>query len=149
MHATVRAWYKMLSLRDITICDFTSWGSHSRLLERAIINIQALCDQTNPSVLWLKYDLNINKNGIFVIQLYFLHFFNDKNDHCTYLNSRKRLLRQSKQLHIDKGTKPQNENLAFILQLNRTEQNRTSNRNSNQPSLLPPFGSQQLVGWLL
>ena len=47
-----------------------SWGSHSRLLERAIINVQALIDCKNPSVLLL----NINKNRIFAIQLYFLYF---------------------------------------------------------------------------
>ena len=36
-------------------------GSHSRLLYRAVINVQALGDRTNPSVLWLKYEININK----------------------------------------------------------------------------------------
>ena len=42
-----------------------------RLLEGAIISIQALCDRTNPSV----YKLNINKADIFAIQFYFLYFF--------------------------------------------------------------------------
>ena len=74
MHLTVGAGYKMLSLYDIAICDFKSWGSHSCLLESAIINIQALGDRTNPSILWQKYDLNINKNSIFAFQLYFLYF---------------------------------------------------------------------------
>ena len=60
---------------------------HSHLLERAIINVQALGDRTNPSVLWLKSDLNINKNGIFAIQL-FLYFFIVKNDQGTFLKSR-------------------------------------------------------------
>ena len=32
-----------------------------RLLERAIINVQPLGDQINPSVFKLKYDLNIKK----------------------------------------------------------------------------------------
>ena len=53
------------------ICNITSWGSHSRLLKRAIINVQPLGDQTNSSVLWLKYNLNINEKGIFAIRLYF------------------------------------------------------------------------------
>ena len=60
---TVGAWYKILSLHDIAICDFTSWGSHKRLLESTIINIQVLGDRTNPSVLWLKYDFNIEKTA--------------------------------------------------------------------------------------
>ena len=44
-----------------------------------MVNVQALGDRTNPSVLWLKYALNINKNGIFVIQLYFFIFSVSKN----------------------------------------------------------------------
>ena len=63
-------------------CDVMSWGSHSRLLERAIVNVQALGDRKNPSVLWLNYKLNINKTGIFAIHFYFLYFFND--DHGTF-----------------------------------------------------------------
>ena len=57
-------------------------------VEKAIIIVQALGDRTNPSVLWLKYDLNINKNGIFAIQLYFLNLFFVKNDHGTFFNGR-------------------------------------------------------------
>ena len=55
-------------------CDVTSWGSHSRLLARAIVNVQAPGDRKGPSVLWLKYKLNINKTGIFAIHFYFLYF---------------------------------------------------------------------------
>ena len=48
-----------------------------RLLVRATINIQALGDLTNPSVLWLKYHINtcIDKNGIFGIQHNVFAFF--------------------------------------------------------------------------
>ena len=55
-------------------CDVMSWGSHSCLLERAIIKVQAPGDRTNPLVLWLKYNLNINKTDIVAIQIYFLYF---------------------------------------------------------------------------
>ena len=58
-----------------------SWGSRSRLPERAITTVQAPGDRKNPSVLWLKYDFNINKTGIFVIHFYFLYFFNVNDDH--------------------------------------------------------------------
>ena len=56
------------------------------MLERAkIINIQALGDQMNHSViLWQIYYLNINKTGIFAVQFYFLVFFIVKNDHVTF-----------------------------------------------------------------
>ena len=62
-----------------------SWGSHRRLLERAIISVQAPDDRTNPSVLWLKYNLNINKTSIFTIQFYFLYFYKVNDDHGTFL----------------------------------------------------------------
>ena len=65
-------------------CDVTSWGSHSPLLERAIVNVQAPCDRKNPSVLWLKYKLNINKTGIFAFHFNFLYFFNVNDDHSTF-----------------------------------------------------------------
>ena len=61
-----------------------SWGSHSRLLERAIITFQAPGDGKNPSVLWLKYNFNINKTGIFAIHLYFLYFLNVNDDQGTF-----------------------------------------------------------------
>ena len=81
-----------------------SLGSHSPLLERAIINVQALGDRTNPSVLWLTSDLNIKKNGIFAIQLYFLYFLIVKNDRSTFFNSRIRVELQANRLHIDMET---------------------------------------------
>ena len=40
-------------------CDVTSWRSHSRLLERAIVNIQAPGDRKNPSVLSLRLMVKI------------------------------------------------------------------------------------------
>ena len=52
----------------------TSCGSHSRLLERAIIINLAPGDKTNTSILWPKYNLDINKTIIYAIQFYFLHF---------------------------------------------------------------------------
>ena len=81
MQATVDVRHKTLSLRNVTlykICDVTSCGSHRRLLKRDIIHVQALGDRTNPSVLWLKSDVNMNKNGTFVIQLYLLYFLLSK-----------------------------------------------------------------------
>ena len=69
-----------------------SWESHRRLLERAIINVQTPGDRTNPSVLWLKYNLNINKTGMFAIQFYFLYFYNVNDDHGIFFNSRIRFL---------------------------------------------------------
>ena len=65
-------------------CDVTSWRSHSRLLERAIVNVQAPGDRKNPSVLWLKYKLNINKTGIYAIHFSFLYFFNVIDDQGTF-----------------------------------------------------------------
>ena len=87
------------------ICDVTSWGSHRCLLERAIINIQALGNRTNPSVLWLKSDVNINKNSTFAIKLYLLYFFIVKNDHGTFFNGRIRFLVRSNGLRIHTGTR--------------------------------------------
>ena len=81
-----------------------SWGSHRRLLERAIINVQAPCDWTNPSVLWLKYNLDINETGIFAIQFYFLYFYNVNDDDGIFFNSRRRFLLWSNVLRIDTGT---------------------------------------------
>ena len=46
--------YHVVTLRYKN-CDVTSWGSRSRLLARAIVNVQAPGDRKNPSVLWLKY----------------------------------------------------------------------------------------------
>ena len=51
---------------------------------QSIINVQALYDRINHSVVWLKYNLNINKLGIFAIKFYFLHFIIVKNDHVTF-----------------------------------------------------------------
>ena len=85
--------------------------------------ILAIGDRTNPSVVWLKYDLNINKNGIFAIQLNFLYFFIVKNDHGTFFDGRLRcLLRLNRFCILYSRTRRQNENLAFLLQLNITEQ---------------------------
>ena len=80
------------------ICGIKSWGSHRPLLERAIINVQALGDRTNPSVLWLTSDLNINEILMplyyinFTIQLNILYFFIVKTDHGTFFNGRIRFL---------------------------------------------------------
>ena len=81
------------------ICDVM--GSHSSVLERAIINAQALGDQTNASVLWPKYDLNINKKRIFGIQLYSMYFFIVKNDHGIFFKGRIMFLLRLKRLPID------------------------------------------------
>ena len=85
-------------------CDVTSWGSHSRLLERASVNVQAPGDRKIPSVLLLKYKLNINKTGIFAIHFYFLYFFNVNDDHGTFFKGRIRFLLRSNRLRIDTGT---------------------------------------------
>ena len=77
-------------------CDVTSWGSRSRLPERAITTVQAPGDRKNPSVSWLKYDFNINKPGIFAIHFYFLYFFNANDDHDIFFNSRIRFLARSR-----------------------------------------------------
>ena len=68
-------------------------GSHSRLLEIAIINIQALGDQTNPPVLWLKSDV-ISIKAV-PSQFNFIVFFIVKNDHSTFFNGRIRFLFRS------------------------------------------------------
>ena len=106
MHVAVGVWLKSLSRRDKRFknYDVTSWGSHNRLLERAIVNVQAPGDQKNPSVLWLKYKLNINKTGIFAIHFYFLYFFNVNDDHGTFFKGRIRFLVRSNRLRIDTGT---------------------------------------------
>ena len=92
-----------------------SWGSHSRLLERAIVNVQAPGDRKNPSVLWLKYKLNNNKTGIFAIHFYFLYFFNVNDDHSTFFKGRIRFLVRSNRLRIDAGTLFwENGNQAFL-----------------------------------
>ena len=67
-------------------------GSCSRLPERAITAVQAPGDRKNPSVLWLEYDFNINKPGIFAIHFHFLYFFNADDDHDIFFNSRIRFL---------------------------------------------------------
>ena len=46
--------------------------------------------------LWLKYDFNINKTGIFAIHFYFLYFFNVNDDHDIFLHSRIRFLVRSR-----------------------------------------------------
>ena len=84
--------------------DVTSKGSHSRLLEKAIITVQAPGDRKNPSVFWLKYDFNINKTGIFAIHFYFSYFFNFNDDHRTFFNGRIGFLVRSNRLRIDTGT---------------------------------------------
>ena len=53
-------------------------------------------DRKNPSVLWLKYDFNINNTGIFAIYFYFLYFFNANDDHDIFSNSRIRFLVRSR-----------------------------------------------------
>ena len=81
-----------------------SWGSHSCLLERAIVDVQAPGDGKNPSVLWLKYKLNINKTCIFTIHFYFLYFFNVNDGHGTFFKGGIRFLVRSNRLRIDTGT---------------------------------------------
>ena len=77
-------------------CGVTSWGSRSRLPERAITTVQAPGDRKNPSVLWLKYDFNINKTGILAIHFYFCIFFNVNDVHGIFFNSRIRFLFRSR-----------------------------------------------------
>ena len=95
MHVAVGVW-----LQTLSCCDVTSWGSRSRLPERAITTVQAPGDRKNPSVLWLKYDFNDdfndNKTCVFSIQFYFLYFFNVNDDHNIFFNSRNRLLVRSR-----------------------------------------------------
>ena len=95
--------YHVVTLRYKN-CDVTSWGSHSRLLERVIVNVPAPGDRKNPSGLWLKYELNINKTGIFAIHFHFLYFFNVNDDHGTFFKCRIRFLGRSNRLRIDTGT---------------------------------------------
>ena len=79
-------------------------GSQSRLLERAIVNVQAPGDGKNPSVLWLKYKLNIKKTGILAIHFYFLYFCNVNDDHGAFFKGRIRFLVRLNRLHIVTGT---------------------------------------------
>ena len=106
MHVAVGVWLKSKSRCDERYknCDVTSWGSHSRLIERAIDNVQAPGDRKNPSVSWLKYKLNINKTGIFAIHFYFLYFFKVNDDQGTFFKRRIRFLVRSNRLRIDTGT---------------------------------------------
>ena len=76
-------------------------GITQALLERAIVNVQAPGDRKHPSVLWLKYKLNINKTGIFAIHFYFLYFFNVNDDQGTFFKGRIRFLVRSNRLRID------------------------------------------------
>ena len=72
-------------------------GDHAAAcLKEAITTVQAPGDRKNPSVLWLKYDFNINKTGIFAIHFYFLYFFNTNDDHDIFFNSRIRFLVRSR-----------------------------------------------------
>ena len=87
-----------------------SWGSHSHLLEGAIIYVQALGDQTNPSVLLVKYNLNINKTCIFTIQIYFWYFSLPKMITAHF----------SMVVKINWNSATERK-FAFILQMNRTE----------------------------
>ena len=50
----------------------------------------------NPSVLWLKYDFDIIKPGIFAIHFYFLYSFNANDDQDIFFNSRIRFLVRSR-----------------------------------------------------
>ena len=74
------------------------------MLERVIVNVQAPGDQKIPSVLWLKYKLNINKIGIFAIHFNFLYFFDVNDDHGSFFKGRMRFLVLSNRLRIDTGT---------------------------------------------
>ena len=103
-----------------------SWGSRSRLPERAITTVQAPGDRKNPSVLWLKYDFNINKTGIFAIHFYFLYFSNANDDHDIFFNSRIRFLVLSRLVpHIDSVYIPELgdfENIFYLyLKMNRRQ----------------------------
>ena len=72
-------------------------------------------------VLWLKFNLNINKTDIFTIQFYFLHFFFVKKCSCHIFNGRIKFYFYPMRLHIDTRAGGQKEKLAVILQMNRTE----------------------------
>ena len=69
-------------------CDVTSWEPHNRLLERAIVNVQAPGDRKKSLSLMAKYNLNINKTSIFGNHFYFLYFFNVNDDYSTFFNGR-------------------------------------------------------------
>ena len=47
---------------------------------------------------------DVNKTGVFAIQLYFFYFFIVKNDHVIFFNGRIRLLNRAHLLRIDSGT---------------------------------------------
>ena len=50
-------------------------GDHAAAcLKELSLLFKLLVIEKNPSVLWLKYDFNINKTGIFAIHFYFLYF---------------------------------------------------------------------------
>ena len=61
-----------------------AWKSYRLVIEK------------NPLVLWLKYNLNINKTSIFRIHFYFLYFFNVNDDRNIFFNSRIRFLVRSR-----------------------------------------------------
>ena len=66
-------------------------GDHAACLKEISLTFKLLVMEKIP-VLWLKYKLNINKTGIFVIHFYFLFFFNDNGDHGTIFKGRIRFL---------------------------------------------------------
>ena len=68
-------------------------GDHTAAcLKELSLTFKLLMIEKNPSVLWLKYKLNINKTGIFAIHFYFLYFFNANDDHGTFFKGRIRFL---------------------------------------------------------
>ena len=80
-------------------------GDHrGACLKELSLTFQAPGDRKNPSVLWSKYKLNINKTGILAIHFYFLFFFNVNDDQGTFFKGRIRFLVRSNRLRIDTGT---------------------------------------------
>ena len=75
MHVADGVWPKTLSrniLRNVTSCH----GDHAAACVNELsLPFKLLVIEKNPSVLWLNYDFNINKTGIFAIHFYFFVFF--------------------------------------------------------------------------
>ena len=61
-------------------------GDHAAACPKELsLLFMLLVIEKNPSVLWLKYDFNINNTGVFAIHFYFLYFFNVNDDHDIFL----------------------------------------------------------------
>ena len=80
-------------------------GDHTAAcLKELSLTFKLLEIEKNPSVLWLKYKLNIKKLASSRFTFTFLYFFNVNDDHGTFFKGRIRFLVRMNRLRIDTGT---------------------------------------------